>query len=1078
MALEKLTGDPPPALPATISSPAAGPSRALGGMEANVALERELESLKAKMRVMERRRIEDKKRIEELKQQTEKEGAGPAEDRFRGNTEKLIKGLQAKGLMQQQEIKELQQQLKEAEEQLRSLQETQAEHESAMELATIDREIAEATSEHLKAELEALRQKSEEAELELEILREENAEFADGMTAEERASKGWLQMERNNERLREALIRLRDLTQQQEEELRAQIKALEGDLQDMEPLRKRLAASEESLAQQTALVQDFRERLEVAELAEARIEEVQGQNIEQSEEIARHLSAIEDLEHLLELSEELEIHHVHNTRELQEEINFKDSVIVEQARRLAAQEQSLEDSETTMRKFRDLVANLQGDIENMRSSHAISATESEQLNSRSKAMMDLNMKLQMSAAKAQVKAIDLELRRMETEEAQQHLAIVQVFLPESYQVDRDSVLALLRFNRLVFKANMLSRFIRDRIDEQDHSGHEEDAFWGCETVEKLTWVSAMCTRFAKAMRHCSLEQFARYEGALYDLEPVERALNGWIDGLRRDDFKEKEAAVDLQRTLALISHLGEVHMSDDLETYADDMYMRVQLCQAYLDSAAMASATLKAMVQHAMPAADGDEGERNEYLGNKVDGLMAQTRGTKVTASKVAKELEELQSRSLSLAPEALEAFAVCESAARDLAELARQTGMDLCQLLHDEGRAEPVTYRDVQESIRQTAHSASGSGEGDVFATYQNRLRAVTSQLGDLVALSADLAQMQEFDRTPAPWLLRSQELKALRTAPADAEEEMRQLREDRNEARRTVTLRDESLSEAQLRIETLESRMRDAKAKAALIVDLEAQLARAQQQAATLTDDMAEQDRELKVLEADRDRWRKIAGDSRTMVQGEGGAGAGAGAGAKAGKERAVATAREMEALRLDIESLQAAVRHLREENRQARLTEQAGLEWLAAPLGTKPAATAQRAALVAAEAKDALGELLRLAAGASLYRLDALPEDKLAWKPARSTPSYHAAKQTEEFAAWSAWEDAVVQKSQLLTAQHHHRARLAEPRALRDPAAWLQIRLPGADGKWRQGSGRVVRIAGATDWEGLQGSPFSSS
>ena len=42
-------------------------------------------------------------------------------------------------------------------------------------------------------------------------------------------------------------------------------------------------------------------------------------------------------------------------------------------------------------------------------------------------MMDINLKLQLSAAKAQNKTIDLELRRMEAEEAMEHLQIVQVW---------------------------------------------------------------------------------------------------------------------------------------------------------------------------------------------------------------------------------------------------------------------------------------------------------------------------------------------------------------------------------------------------------------------------------------------------------------------------------------------------------------------------------------------------------------------------------------------------------------------------------------------------------------------------
>ena len=68
------------------------------------------------------------------------------------------------------------------------------------------------------------------------------------------------------------------------------------------------------------------------------------------------------------------------------------------------------------------------DLEDLRASQQITEQEAEELTARSRSMMDINMKLQLSAAKAQNKTIDLELRRMEAEEAMEHLQIVQVFM--------------------------------------------------------------------------------------------------------------------------------------------------------------------------------------------------------------------------------------------------------------------------------------------------------------------------------------------------------------------------------------------------------------------------------------------------------------------------------------------------------------------------------------------------------------------------------------------------------------------------------------------------------------------------
>ncbi|KAK7746961.1 hypothetical protein SLS53_002149 [Cytospora paraplurivora] len=1023
------------------------------------ASNREIEDLKAKLRVMERKRLEDRDTIKLLdKVQAER-------DKFEG----IIQKLQAKYGPQQQENMELRKMLKEAEERLNAVEAMQAEHETTLELATLDREMAEETAEVMKAELETLKEKAEELELELDILREENSEYTKGMSPEEKASTNWLQMERNNERLREALIRLRDITQQQEAELRDQIKSLEEDVTELTTIKEQHEVSKGKLTQAEALVEDLRQQLDTALGAEDMIEDLTERNMSQAEQIEELKAIIDDLENLKEVNDELEINHVQNEKEMQEEIDFKDSVIAEQARRAAEQEAALEDMEYTLSRFRELVTNLQGDLQDMKASQAVSDTESEKLNSRSRAMEDLTMKLQISAEKAQAKTIDLEMRRLEAQEAEQHLEIVKMFLPDSYQSDRDSVLALLRFRRLAFKANLLHSFIQERVKGQGHPGHEDDVFLGCDAMDKLIWVTAMCDRFVNSISHCTLEQFSKYAGALYELEPVERALNQWIEGMKRDELKEKQCASELSRTIALMTHLGGVHIFDDLESFADDIYMKTVMVQSHLESAAATFSTLQNMVQRIIPP-QSEEDELAQYFTRKADAVVTQTRSSKVIAGRTVKALEDLRMRSLALSPETKEVFKRCEEASQELAGLARTIGLDLHQLLHEEGQAEPHTYIEVQDRVRKSVLAATSSEESDLFATYLNKLRALTSEVNDLSQLAADFTQTQEFERSTAPWILRSQELRAVKTIPVDAEEELRHLKEEYSEARRAIAQREENLSTAMLKIETLESRMRDATAKANLITDLELQIEKAKADAASLKEDIEKQDRELKTLEADRDKWKKIAGDSRAFSE--------AAAGTKAGKEMAVATAREMDTLKEEVASLQSAVRYLREDNRRARLAEQPDHGWLAEPLRRPAPVQEQRRALVVAEGRDVLGELVRMATSAAVFDLASMPADKLAWRSARTTPQYHAARQAEDLESWRAWRDSVERKGRVLAGQQLHArgggGRPSAARRARDAAAAkLHIRLPGAQGKMIPGSGGGhVQIVGSREWEGLQG------
>ncbi|GAP85677.2 putative dynactin 1 [Rosellinia necatrix] len=1038
--------------PASARTPAAASSAARTG--ASNALSRENEDLKTKLKILERKRTEDRDRLKEMERIQEQR------DKF----ETINKKIEGKFQTTVQDNVVLRKQLKEAEDKLGQIEELQAEHDSIMELATLDREMAEETAEVLKVELEALKQKAEELELEVDILREENVEYSKGMSPEERASTGWLQMERNNERLREALIRLRDITQEQDEENKAQIKALEKDVEEFDAMKEQYQIAKEKLLESELRAEDLRQQLDDNLGAETMIEQLSYEKLQQYEQIQELKAVIEDLESLKEINDELEVNHVQNEKEMQEELDFKDNIITEQARRAAEKDDIVGDLEYTLSRFRELVTNLQSDLEDMRASRAVNEAESEQLNSNARLMMDLNQKLQLSAAKTQIKTIDLEMQRMGAQEAQQHLDIVKLFLPETFNTDRDSVLALLRFTRLSFKATLLHGFIKERVT-QAHPRHEDDVFAGCDVLDKLTWVASMCDRFVNGISHCSLTEFAKYQAALYELEPVERALNNWIEGLKKDELKEKQCAEELQRSIALMTHLGEVHISDGLESFADEVQMKTLLMQSHLESAATAFGITKEMVQRMVPAS-GDEDELAQHFARRADAVISQTRSAKVIVSKAVRSLEDLRARSLALTPETAEAFEHCEVASRELGEMSRAIGLDLHKLLAVEGRDEPFTYPEVQRTVQTTTQVGFSSAESDLFSTYLSEIRTLTSQVSDLAAVCADLSQTQEFERSPAPWIIRAQELKALKTIPVDAEEELRQLKEHYNQSRREIALRDENLSTSALRIETLEARMRDANAKASRMSDLEAQIADAQSQVDNLKKDIEQQDREAKTLEADRDKWKKIAGDSRAYGD------ASDSAGTKAGQERAVATAREMDALKNDIANLQAAVRYLREDNRRARVTEQPKYDWLAEPL-QKPAPVAeQRKALVAAEGKDVLAELLHMATSAKVYDLSALPKDKMAWRPAKATPQYHAAKLAEDFAAWQSWEASVVQKTHVIVRQQQGRRPDLDRAKMRKAAARLHIRLPDLDGKMIPGSGGEVQIVGSREWEGLQG------
>jgi len=1000
---------PPPARPQKTEAPAAPSVRTTTG-KPTAAHTREIEDLQTKLRMMEKRRLEDREKLKAMERLQQER------DRF----ESIIQKLQTKYQPQQQEIAELKKQLQSSESSLIDIEKIQAEHDIELENATLDREMAEEQYEVLKAEVGALREKNEELELEVEVLREENQELGQEMNPEERTSQGWLQLERSNERLREALIRLRDVTQGQEADLKSQITALEQDAGGLDTLKRQAETFKEKLLESEAAVEDLKQQLEVSQGGEDMIEELSERNMTLQEQIEELKATVDDLENLKELNDELEVNHIETEKQMQEEIDFKDSVINEQARRTNEQQRTVDDYELTISRFREAFRSLQADLEDMRASQQISETEADDLNSKSRALINLNMKLQSSASKTQVKAIDLELKRLDAEEASQHLSIVQLFLPDAFQADRDSVLALLRFKRIGFKANLIHGMIKEAVR---NAAHGYNLFAACSVLDRLAWISGISEEFISNISACPVPDFARYQGALYELEPVERALNTHIDALRREELDVNRVDEELQRSMAVLSHLASVHIQETLASSADDVVLRTSMLQSHLENAATALSIARTHVEARSskyePQADGqteeDEDEPSlQPFFERIDALISYARGAKVIAGKAHRELSDLRARSLGLDPFHLQAFTAAESQASSIAAFARATGDQISALTDSDEEQASLDPRSIISALKAAATTAFSlkEPEREPLSTVHSSLRSLTEQLNQLHSLSTDLDNTLEFERPPAPWTLRAHELKITKSTSADTEVELKRLTETLAERNLLVRTKEQDLDEQSLRIEMLEARMKESSKKNARIEELETTLLEAKKAEKKLADEAEKAAGHVTRLRSERDDWRSRVQESeaRDKTNGDGRAVVGG------------ASKLELDRASLRVKSLEQVVRALtaeREELRRSRTSGSGGgvhedLAWLSQPLVSRSTAAENRRELLKKETRDVMRELLNLTTSAKPVDLTPLNgKDKLAWRPVRETSRWITGKRREDLEVWKSWAGDVARR-----------------------------------------------------------------
>lgn len=1024
-----------PGIPAS-SRGRSPPSTSQRPPTAGTASQREVDDLKTKLRLMEKKRMEDRERLKTL------EKVQADRDRFEG----IIQKMQSKYQPQQQEITELKKRIKEEEARYEALESQLAENDTINEMATLDREMAEETAESLKIELGSLRQKQEELELEVEVLREENQELGKEISPEEKTSQGWLQIERSNERYREALVLLRDAKQQQEADFKSQVAELEQDVELLNKVKDEHTHTKEKLSQSESTLVELREQLDTALGAEEMIEELTEKNMTLTEKIDELRQTIEDLESLKELNDELEVNHTETEKQLQDEIDYNEALLAEKARKSAIQDGTIQDLEYTVTRFRDLVTNMQSDLEDMRASQQISETEANELSSRSRAMLDLNMRLHVSASKAQVKAIDLEIGKMEAHESSEHLAIVQLFLPESFKSERDSVQALLRFRRIGFKANMMHHFLKERMHGQATPSQEDDIFTSCDVLDKLTWVSSTCNRFINSIETGDLEAFRRLGGASYELEPVERAFNVWVDGLKRDELKSEQCAMELQRSIALMSHLAEIHISEDLVHYADEVNMRATMMQSYLENSATALSHIKSVAEAKISTTNIESDEENadheEFL-QKIDVLVSQTRSAKVISSKALRQLQDLKSRSLTLEPSTFNTVETAQNAASECASFTRTVGMSLLRLVTEEARNIPVTYEVL---LDQTP-----------FSSLAAKLNSATGQLQTFYNLSNSLTQTAEFPSPPPPppWKLLAQNMRAATADMMSRDAELARLKDELIEKNTTLAMKEKLAEEWGVKVEVLEKRVGESGGRREKVRELEVTVEAAITREKELLSKLTYLQNELRNLEAELEKWKKSPQDAvpkpmpgQTMLT-----------------TTSQACLRQIETLKSEIQALQSSIRYLRSASYEHSLSSSYGF------LSASITAHEPTPPLLQTEAKDVLKELLNLVSQPDnqIVRLQSRNKaDRLRWRPARETSNWKVQKQKEEWEEWREWRDGVARMSTMSKKEGERRreARSKNAAREREPLASVHVQLPG-----KMGSGHEIKIVRPGEWEGLE-------
>lgn len=227
-------------------------------------------------------------------------------------------------------------------------------------------------------------------------------------------------------------------------------------------------------------------------------------------------------------------------------------------------------------------------------------------------------------------------------------------------------------------------------------------------------------------------------------------------------------------------------------------------------------------------------------------------------------------------------------------------------------------------------------------------------------------------------------------------------------------------------------------------MVKDLEAKIEEAQRAGCELEKTVEQQKKELQTAESERDefmarleRMKRMSGTAGLATTGNS---------AVIVSEASLAAMDENESLRAEVESLQAAVRFLREENRRSNILDPYSVQrstdmhaWLDAPLSrAKPTPEQEKIQRTALESRDVMTHLLKLTKESRVPDLKstmAAPASddndnagRTVWRPSKTRLRYQVLQQRENFEHWAEWRDEIVdheREQDRLTAAKQERA-----------------------------------------------------
>ncbi|BES89489.1 dynactin [Nesidiocoris tenuis] len=683
-----------------------------------------------------------------------------------------------------------------------------------LEMATLDKEMAEEKAESLQKDLEQAQERIEELEMEIEILKSELSDKSEGIATTVEGADGeqvpfkMKQIIQQNDKLKDTLVRLRDLSAHEKHEKQKLLKEFEEKNAENEHIIKLNEKLKTRINEMEEQMEELHGYVDAALGAEEMAETLGQQKLTLEEKVKELEEAVLELEELQEVNDQLQEGFKEQEQDFRQELDMKNLQVWEAQRKTESVLESLADRELIIVKFRELVQKMQEDNQELRSQLEVSSKSSSLASSLVPEMLDF--KKMFAETKAHARAIDLELQRMEITQAQQHVRYLTSFMPDSFSTrggDCDAVMLILLMPRLLAKCQVLISQLGDKFPAVADVNKSNVT-----AAQQFAAMSRFCThihllqgilhQFIHSLNTCKPETLLKAGASYPDMAEQEKALNAYVEMLKKERMDENLSTDSLEKivtyfntvhpTLLLASGDCTIHQGQLLEDLGKSLLCAIDSAQADMN-----------IIKALLPEGEGIESLTK--IQPALEGLRLQVRQVRRRAN----------IKDLLLGPNS------------DLAGITKPIIMVSNILAGVAGRLivmpadadNPIPNSKLAELLKQSFdkhYDIIGDRDRNAINFIESSIESLVSNVGNIVKNLQDnddkyLSVKEEKGNDEPPLVVRARKVKEELNQMATVRRKLESKEEDLREMKLTLRAKQEELAEMVLRKDIAEKKMKD---------------------------------------------------------------------------------------------------------------------------------------------------------------------------------------------------------------------------------------------------------------------------